>query len=53
MDQRGISVHGRRLHKGRNVTIDLEMFGECIYNIRTMKREIIVVKEADMRKLGI
>ena len=52
-DQRGNSVHGRRIRKGRNVTIDHEMFGECIYTIRTMKREIVVVKEANMRGLGI
>ena len=39
--------------KGTSVTIDLEMFGECIQAIRTMKREIVVVKEVDMRVLGI
>ena len=53
MDQRGINVHGRRLLKGTSVTIDPEMFGECIQTMRTMKREIVVVKEVDMRGLGI
>ena len=53
MDQRGINVHGRRLRKGTSVTVDHEMFGECIQIIRTMKREIVVVKEVDTRGLGI
>ena len=52
-DQRGNSIHGRRIRKGINVTINHEMFGECIYTIRTMKREIVVEKEDDMRGLGI
>ena len=53
MDQRGINVHGRRLRKGTSVTINHEMFRKCIQTIRTMKREILIVKETNMRGLGI
>ena len=53
MAHRENKVHGRRIIKGTCVTIDPKMFGECIQTMRTMKREIVVVKEVDMRRLGI
>ena len=49
MAHRGVNVHGRRQCVGARVTIDREMFEECVHTMRTLKNELAAMKEAQQQ----
>ena len=53
MDQRGVNICGRKKPEGTQVTINCEMFEECIQTMRTLKNELAVVNEAQQRGYAV
>ena len=49
MAHTGVNFHGRRLHGGTRVMIDCEKFEECIFTMRMLKNELVVVKEVQQQ----
>ena len=50
MDHKGVNVYGRRSLRGIRVSIDREMFKECIWMMRMLKIELEYVKKVQWRR---
>lgn len=49
MAHRGVNVRGRRARGAAAVTMDREMFDECVRTMRTMTNEVAAIKESQRR----
>ena len=49
MTHRGVHVHGRIQRGGAMVSLNHEMFAECVHTMRTLKNELATMKEAQRK----
>ena len=46
MTHRGVHVRCRRQCGGARVSVNLEMFSECVHTMRMFKNDLVAMKEA-------